>query len=130
MPDRNAVAHLLRRATFGPTAEEVDAAEKAGYDTTLDALFDTSKPDAGAARTPVPHLTDEKTERKQAVAWWLDRMVAADHQVHEKLTFFWHGHWATSIQKVKSAALMLRYQQTLFDTALGDRGAQLKAMLR
>ncbi|MFF5234758.1 hypothetical protein [Dactylosporangium sp. NPDC000521] len=30
MADRTALAHLLRRATFGPTAEEVDAAERAG----------------------------------------------------------------------------------------------------
>jgi len=130
MADRKAVAHLLRRATFGPTAEEVDAAEKAGYEATLTALFDTSKPDAGAARAPVPRLGSDKKERQQAVAWWLDRMALADHQLHEKLTFFWHGHWATSVQKVKSAALMLQYQQTLFTTALGDRAVQVKAMLR
>src|SRR5690349_13108884 len=146
MADRNAVAHLLRRATFGPTAEEVDAAEKAGYDATLAALFDVSRPDAGAARTPPPTLApiaagstrEEKQKANQArneqnrsaVAWWLERMVAADHQLHEKLTFFWHGHWATSVQKVRSAPLMLAYRQTLFDTALGDRGAQVKAMLR
>ena len=30
-------------------------------------------------------------------------MVAAEHQLTEKLVFFWHGHWATSVQKVKSA---------------------------
>jgi uncharacterized protein (DUF1800 family) len=146
MADRKAVAHLLRRATFGPTAEEVDAAEKAGYDATLTALFDTSRPDAGAAKTPLPKLTpiaqgttrEEKQKANQArnqqvrtvVTWWLDRMALAEHQLHEKLTFFWHGHWATSVQKVKSAALMLQYQQTLFSTALGDREVQLKAMLR
>jgi len=129
MADRKAVAHLLRRATFGPTAEEVDAAEKAGYDATLEDLFKQG-PDAGAARTPVPRLNSDKTDRQQAVIWWLDRMTLADHQLHEKLTFFWHGHWATSVQKVKSAALMLQHQQTLFATALGDRGTQVKAMLR
>jgi uncharacterized protein (DUF1800 family) len=144
MADRKAVAHLLRRATFGPTAEEVDAAEKAGYDATLAALFDDSKPDAGAAKPPTlapiaqGTTREEKQKANQArnqqvrsvVTWWLDRMALANHQVHEKLTFFWHGHWATSVQKVKSAPLMLQYQQTLFNTALGDREVQLKAMLR
>ncbi len=144
MADRKAVAHLLRRAAFGPTAEEVDAAEKAGYDATLAALFDSSRPDAGAAKpptlTPIAAGTtrEEKQKANQArnqqarsvVTWWLDRMALAEHQLHEKLTFFWHGHWATSVQKVKSAPLMLAYQQTLFDTALGDRGVQVKAMLR
>ena len=145
MADRKAVAHLLRRATFGPRAEEVDAAEKAGYDATLAALFALSGTDAGAAKTPVPRLgadpatalgkraTREQRQQvnqernkqvRSVVQWWLDRMASADHQLHEKLTFFWHGHWATSVQKVKSAQLMLAYQQTLFNTALGDRGVR------
>src|SRR3569833_2009244 len=151
MADRVALAHLLRRATFGPRAEEVDAAEKAGYGATADASLDVSTTDGGAARTPPPKLDadpfvalpkgatrDTKLQAQQArtkqvravVQWWLDRMVAADHQSHEKLTFFWHGHWATSVDKVKSAHLMLAQQQTLFRTALGDRGSQVKAMLR
>src|SRR5215471_17860391 len=123
MADRETVAHLLRRATFGPRAEEVDAAEKAGYDATLAALFDVAAADTGAARTPVPQLgadpmqdlaanptRDQRQQVQQArakqvktvVQWWVDRMVAADHQLHEKLTFFWHGHWATSAEKVRS----------------------------
>ena len=39
-------------------------------------------------------------------------MVAAEHQLTEKLVFFWHGHWATSVQKVKSAPLMLGQLET------------------
>ena len=144
MADRAALAHLLRRATFGPRAEEVDAAEKAGYAATVAALLDTTTADAGAARTPVPQLppyqqkaADQKAAQQErarqvraVTVWWLDRMVAADHQLHEKLTFFWHGHWATSVEKIKLAQLMLAQQQTLFRTALGDRGRQVKAMLR
>ncbi|MFG2037588.1 DUF1800 family protein [Dactylosporangium sp. NPDC048998] len=137
MADREKVAHLLRRATFGPTAEEVDAAESKGPAATLDALFSPAAPDAGAARTPLPKLgpvVNEKTDRVEQIrvigAWWLDRMVQADHQVHEKLTFFWHGHWATSADKVKSGPLMLAQQQTLFRTALGDFATQVHAMLR
>ncbi|WP_433613268.1 DUF1800 domain-containing protein [Dactylosporangium sp. CA-139114] len=137
MADREKVAHLLRRATFGPTAEEVDAAESKGPAATLDALFGPPDPDAGAARTPLPKLgpvLNDKTDRAEQIrtvgTWWLDRMVQADHQVHEKLTFFWHGHWATSADKVKSGPLMLGQQQTLFRTALGDFAAQVHAMLR
>nr|BFE63561.1 DUF1800 domain-containing protein [Dactylosporangium thailandense] len=137
MADREKVAHLLRRATFGPTAEEVDAAESKGPAATLDALFSPPDPDAGAARTPLPKLgpvLNDKTDRAEQIrtagTWWLDRMVQADHQVHEKLTFFWHGHWATSADKVKSGPLMLGQQQTLFRTALGDFATQVHAMLR
>jgi uncharacterized protein (DUF1800 family) len=137
MADRERVAHLLRRATFGPTAEEVDAAESKGPEATLDALFSPAAPDAGAARTPLPKLgpvVNDKTDRAEQIrtvgAWWLDRMVQAEHQVHEKLTFFWHGHWATSADKVRSGPLMLGQQQTLFRTALGDFATQVHTMLR
>ncbi|MEV6923503.1 DUF1800 family protein [Dactylosporangium sp. NPDC051485] len=137
MADREKVAHLLRRATFGPTAEEVDAAESKGPAATLDALFNPPAPDAGADRTPPPKLgpvVNEKSDRaeqiRQVGAWWLDRMAQAEHQVHEKLTFFWHGHWATSADKVKSGPLMLNQQQTLFRTALGPFATQVHTMLR
>ncbi|GAA3448502.1 DUF1800 domain-containing protein [Dactylosporangium matsuzakiense] len=137
MADREKVAHLLRRATFGPTAEEVDAAESRGLAATIDALFEPAGTDSGAARTPPPKLgpvVNEKSDRAEQIrtvgSWWLDRMVQADHQVHEKLTFFWHGHWATSADKVKSGPLMLAQQQTLFRTALGDFATQVHSMLR
>jgi uncharacterized protein (DUF1800 family) len=42
-------------------------------------------------------------------------MVLADNPFPEKMTFFWHGHFATAIQKVRSAGLMLR-QNELFRT--------------
>src|SRR5262245_1716987 len=99
MANRRQVAALLRRATFGPTASEVDAAERAGYATTVERLLSPRTADAGAARTPPPDLgTDpaaaltkgsSREERQRArreqraqgqrlVLWWLDRMVAAD----------------------------------------------------
>jgi uncharacterized protein (DUF1800 family) len=62
--------------------------------------------------------------------WWLDRLVTADHQWAEKLVFFWHGHWATSVDKVKVAAFMLGQQQTMRSLGHGDFGVFLKAMLR
>src|SRR5688572_26491125 len=150
MASREELAHLLRRATFGPRVEEVDAAERAGAAATVDALLAPAGPDAGAARTPAPAPPDpvaalgrnppreqriaaQKQQREQVAAlmlWWLDRMVAADHQVHEKLTFFWHGHWATSVQKVKFPLVMLGQQQTLHSLGTGDFGALAHAMVK
>jgi uncharacterized protein (DUF1800 family) len=151
MATRAQLAHLLRRATFGPRAEEVDAAERTGFDATLANLLAPSSPDAGGARTPVPSLGSDplaalpkgadRATRQQAqqelrqqvqqiMLWWLDRLVVADHQFAEKLTFFWHGHWATSVEKVRSAVVMLRQQQTFRDLGYGDFGPFLKAMLR
>jgi uncharacterized protein (DUF1800 family) len=151
MDDRATVAHVLRRAAFGPTAEEVDVAERVGLAATVDALVAPATPDPGAAATPPPRLgpdphlalggkpsREDRQKANQArrdqvtttIAWWLDRMVAADHQLAEKLVFFWHGHWATSVQKVRSARLMLTQQQTFRDLGHGDFGALAAAMVR
>src|SRR6185437_6870591 len=104
MADRKVVAHLLRRATFGPTAEEVDAAERAGLDATLAALLAPTGTDPGAATTPPPRLgsdpyaeitknsnredrqkaNKQRTDQiQQLQQWWLDRMVSARPQPTE-----------------------------------------------
>jgi uncharacterized protein (DUF1800 family) len=148
MATRAELAHLLRRATFGPRARDVDAAERVGLDATLAGLLAPAGTDDGP---PMPHFdTDplvdlaegaDRTTRQKAqqqlrdqvqtsIAWWLDRMVAADRQFAEKLVYFWHGHWATSVEKVKSAQAMLRQQQTFRTFGAGDFGPFLKAMLR
>jgi uncharacterized protein (DUF1800 family) len=133
------VTHLLRRLTFGPTRSEVDAAERAGYDATLDRLLRPvavpEPPGLGAE----PATGDSREQRQAArraqreqvatlVRWWLARMAAPG--AAEKLTFFWHGHWATSAQKVRSAHLMLAQQQTLRRYGAGDTGPLVRAMLR
>jgi len=148
MATRAELAHLLRRATFGPRAQELDDAERIGYDATLVRLLTPTGTPAGPAAPnfgtdplvdlgkAVDRATRQKAQQalrdqvQQSVAWWLDRMVAGDQQWREKLVFFWHGHWATSVEKVKSARAMLRQQQTFRDLGYGDFGTFLKAMFR
>jgi uncharacterized protein (DUF1800 family) len=127
------VALLLARASFGPTAAELAVARKAGYAATLSTLLDPAQPDIGATSAPEPRLgldpyadlrnpTDQQRAKAYAkrdqqieviTRWWLDRMTVADHQGLEKLVFFWHGHWATSVDKVRSAQLMLLQNRTM-----------------
>ncbi|GLY21500.1 DUF1800 domain-containing protein [Micromonospora sp. NBRC 101691] len=146
MTEREAVAHLLRRATFGPTADEVDRAERVGVAATLDRLFTvpaTASPRPDLGPDPVARLPREadREQRQQAnqerraqvlrlTEWWLDRMVATDDQLGEKLIFFWHGHWATSVQKVRSAPLMLRQLETLRRHGRGPLPPLVDAMVR
>ncbi|WP_341719334.1 DUF1800 family protein [Micromonospora sp. FIMYZ51] len=124
---------LLRRAGFGPTAAEIAAARQAGYAPTLAALVAPRGPDVGAASATVPDLGDDvyagtrdltydekvklealrTIQTEQLTQWWLSRMVVASHQCLEKLVFFWHGHWATSVKKVRSPQLMLKQHRAL-----------------
>jgi uncharacterized protein (DUF1800 family) len=62
--------------------------------------------------------------------WWLDQMVATPLPFVERLTLFWHGHWATSIRKVRVPALMLTQNETLPTHAAGDFPAMARAMVR
>jgi uncharacterized protein (DUF1800 family) len=63
------------------------------------------------------------------MVWWLDRMVASDVPLVERLTWFWHGHFATSLQKVRSARLMLIQNETLRRNGLGDFAMLARAMV-
>ncbi|MEV4663200.1 DUF1800 family protein [Micromonospora echinofusca] len=124
---------LLRRAGFGPTSAELAAAKKAGYEATVAALTAPTAPDVGALKAPVPGLgpdpfaglsnptpsqrskgdEERRQQTKRITQWWLDRLTVADHQTREKLWFFWHGHWATSVRKVIRPQLMLQQHRTL-----------------
>jgi uncharacterized protein (DUF1800 family) len=128
---RSDLAHLWRRVGFGATAAELDAAELAGWEATLDALLHPRGSDPGVAATPPPTSpvvdvagkagSDQRkragrTLQAQGVAladWWVSRMVAATQPFPEKLTLFWHGHFATSIQKVRQSAWMLQQNELL-----------------
>ena len=63
---------------------------------------------------------ERASQQKQLAAWWLDRMSAVDVATTEKVTWFWHGHFATSAQKVKYAQLMLGQNETFRKLGMGS----------
>jgi uncharacterized protein (DUF1800 family) len=147
--ERDAVRRLLQRVGLGPRPGELDAAATAGFDATLAALTTPSRaPDAGVVATPPPSfpppppvpgkndlaarralLAQEATQSRQLAIWWLDRMAAVEQPFPERLTWFWHGHFATSAQKVRFATLM--YEQNAAQRRLGggDFRALAQAMI-
>jgi uncharacterized protein (DUF1800 family) len=135
--NRAAVAHLLRRAGFGASGAEIDAAAKAGYEATVAALLAPAGADPGAAATPAPAFPAMKEPKKgnaqadyQMVGWWLARMAAVTQPLVEKRTFFFHGHFATSVQKVASPGFMVLQNQTMRTLGGGDFGALAHAIVR
>ncbi|GIE94238.1 DUF1800 domain-containing protein [Paractinoplanes rishiriensis] len=123
MSNRSVVSHVLRRLTFGPTAGEVDLAERDGLAAVVERVL------APQSLPGLPALSN-RPGPDEAAAWWLDRMAATGGNAAEKLVFFWHGHWATSVRKVRSAALMLGQQQTFRRYGTGATGPLVRAMLR
>lgn len=62
-------------------------------------------------------------------AWWLGRILASAAPLRERMTLFWHGHFAAALSKVRSPQLMLRQNGLLRRHALGDFRALLAAVL-
>jgi uncharacterized protein (DUF1800 family) len=40
-------------------------------------------------------------ETRRLAYWWADRMVATNRPLQEKMTLFWHGHFATGEEKIR-----------------------------
>ena len=52
----------------------------------------------------------------QLRAWWLHRMLYSPHPLQEKMTLFWHNHFATSNAKVQNARFMLGQYELMRNT--------------
>ncbi|RYD19866.1 MAG: DUF1800 domain-containing protein, partial [Verrucomicrobiaceae bacterium] len=56
----------------------------------------------------------------EAQSWWFRRMVKTEAPLREKMTLFWHDHFATSVQKVKQPVLMLVQNELFRSHAFGS----------
>lgn len=63
---------------------------------------------------------EERRRGLEAQGWWLDRMFRTQAPLREKMTLFWHDHFATSVQKVKEPHLLFVQNQTFRQHALGN----------
>jgi uncharacterized protein (DUF1800 family) len=137
-------ARLYNRFGFGPRPGEYGQALKAGVSETKKNLLNPPQIDSGAVALPVvtdlgkrpepntPEIItfarELRLQRENIELWWLDQMVATNKPLQEKMVWFWHGHWATSIGKVNYAMPMLVQNQTFRNYATGNFIEFSKAM--
>jgi uncharacterized protein (DUF1800 family) len=62
--------------------------------------------------------------------WWFREMLATPSPLTERMTLFWHNHFATSQQKVRHASLMYQQNALLRRHALGNFGLMLREIAR
>jgi len=120
--DARKAAHLLRRAGFGASPAETDAAVAKGLEETVDDLFadaPDSEQDFDRTFAAISGRFVNASDARVCQAWWLFRMLTTRVPLREKLTLFWHGHFATSIHKVEDTQLMLQQVDTLRRLGLG-----------
>ena len=59
-------------------------------------------------------------ETQRLATWWGGRMLTTRRPLEEKLTLFWHGHFATGAGKVRDARMMHRQNEMLRANAAGN----------
>jgi len=117
--DRVEISRLVHRFGMGPKPGEYARLISGGVKSARQSILTVPAIDLGASKIGEPALTDLgafppqksaaaaqfQSARTQQILdlqlWWLDRMVASDHGLTERVTWFWHGHWATAVGKVE-----------------------------
>ncbi len=131
---RKWAAHLYRRAAFGPGREDLLEAERLGPQGTLDLLL-RGRPHAEETLQTLADVgriaaAQDDGSGAQLRGWWLYGMLQGGHPLREKMTLFWHNHFATSLAKVRGPELMFRQNCLLREHALGRFGPLLQAISR
>lgn len=67
-------------------------------------------------------------EWQRVAQWWAERMLTSPRPLEEKMTLFWHGHFATEELKNDDYRLMLQQNTTLRQLATSDMSSLLIAM--
>src|ERR1022692_1521426 len=142
-----AAAHLLNRAGFGGPPADINRLLNLGPARAVSHLVDF---ESIAETTPAPSWAQpdpERAERFRAArqaspeerrriqreqqqherermielrGWWLQLMASGPRPLQEKMTLFWHGHFATSAEKVRDAYLMWRQNDLFRRLATGN----------
>ena len=120
MPQPADIAHLLRRAGFGGTAAQIATLAAQDWATTVDQLLDFSTAPADTEPAFLTADIGDWEKEYHLQHWWLDRMATTTTPLQEKLTFFWHGHFATANYKVGDTRLMYLQNALFRQMAAGD----------
>ena len=140
--------HLLTRTGFAPRQAEVDALTGQPASQAISDLIRIARtaaplhppPGFVSQPPPVPYRLLQSIEERQAQrrqqlgegldikVWWMREMLESPAPLRERMTLFWHNHFATSQQKVVSSLGMWRQHLLLRQEALGNFRSLLHAV--
>ena len=75
-------------------------------------------------------LRSNAVETQRLATWWGERMLVTERPLEEKLTLFWHGHFATGSGKVRDTRMMHLQNEMLRANANGSFRDLLTGILR
>jgi uncharacterized protein (DUF1800 family) len=137
--DESTLRHLLRRTLFGFKQEDINAwkgktmaevvqlllspspAPLPPVNNYNDASFSDPTVPAGQTWVNAPYDGNANGRRNSSLkSWWIGNLIQQTSSVHEKMTLFWHNHFATEAVDVNDARYMYRYYSLLRKYALGN----------
>lgn len=127
MTEREKIAHLLRRFCLGASEGELDYFVPLGLDGTVRFLLETWDKGDNWDLDPM-EMANAKGVVNIRVAQGLYylRLLSTNRPFLEKMTLFWHNHFATSAAKVLNSFVMMNHIETLRENALGNFRTLLK----
>jgi hypothetical protein len=73
---------------------------------------------------------DDREQFRELSLWWLKRMCLSPRAPQEKLTLFWHGHFASSYRSVRDSYLMFRQNRMFREHAAGSFARLARSIIR
>lgn len=148
----NEVTHLLKRTLFGARKTDIDYFRNLGLQQSVDEILNpvaplpdppvkeyntpvnAQNPDANIAQgsawvmDPNTDGTVNNLRNNSFKKWWMGVMINQDRSIREKMTLFWHNHFATEIGVVGNAQYVFKHHLLLRTYALGNFKALTRAV--
>uniref|UniRef100_UPI00277B490D DUF1800 domain-containing protein n=1 Tax=Candidatus Entotheonella palauensis TaxID=93172 RepID=UPI00277B490D len=116
------MAHLLRRAGFGATVQELDAYLEKGYEASVEELLNPVSDDVLPDDLIRRYHVDQSDLRNltSAGAHWIYRMVKTEAPLREKMCLFWHRVFATAATKLIQARVVTNQVNMFREYGMGS----------
>lgn len=124
-------AHLLRRAGFSGTPQEIEQFAAISHADAVDKILDFGS-DAPNSFDLQDHMeqVNYNPSIEDIQTWWVDAMLTTPNPLQEKMTLFWHGHFTTAYPKTGNPILLLEQNQLFRTNAIGNFKDLVKAVSR
>ena len=117
------MAHLMRRAGFGASREELEEKAVRGYENVVEDLLHPTDNRDNLPDDLIRRYHVDQSELRQldgAGAYWMYQMITTNHPLEEKLALFWHGLFATGYSKLNQARALLNQVEMFKRTGFGS----------
>ncbi len=121
LTEREKGAHLLRRFGLGASESELNYYMQNGLKGAIDMLLNCETiPEAFDFSWDIVQNAKDQIKPAQAVIGYTARIMMTRRPLVEKMTLFWHNHFATSAEKVTNGPLMIQQNEILRRNSLGN----------